>query len=377
MRGFFAVAIWIWLAVSVGSAWAQPQCPLTPSPDTSNSLCASTAFVAKGTVTSIGGVRGAITLGGGLSIVGQTLSSSAGASAALPPQARLTLTSATPVTTTDVVGATAHFCTPYLGYTVPITTDGVNFASMPFSELTQATTDATKSPAAVGNNSVYFVILWSDNGTLRCTRSPAWTSDTNPGAGAGTAEVDFTTKFPTNKWAITNGPGANLGLVLGAERSNGSAQLIDSQAFRWVSNIYIPVPRPMVVSDPTPSYTYTTNTFRQCDGTADNELDFLSAFSGSLIEAWAVSSFSNSNTLVKAVTGIGLDQATTNNATITTTAASAIANGINPIVAAYHGYPGLGRHFLACIEKSAATGTTTWFTNSQDAVGPLSGWVNN
>src|SRR4029077_10267264 len=65
------------------------------------------------------------------------------------PNGRLTLQSGTPVMTTTQAAQTTIFYSPFTGVLVPIF-DGSNFATTTFSELSVATTDTTKSPAAIG-----------------------------------------------------------------------------------------------------------------------------------------------------------------------------------------------------------------------------------
>lgn len=380
------------------------------------------------------------------------------AGAPTDPQGRVTLTSGTAITTTDVLGALVHYYTPAPGQYLPITLDGVNFVMMKFYESSQATTDAVKSPAAVANNSVYdilgwldsstvtvtiaspAVVTWTANGfragaaftcttsgtlptgltastpyyvisaglgansyefsataggsaintsgsqsgvhtctTIRTTRGPAWTSDTNPGTGAGTSERDFTTAFPTNKVAVTNGPAANRGIVLGCVRSNGSAQLMDSVLFRWVSNVYRAVPRNMAATDATASWNYTTAQYRYANGNANNAIDFLQCMSGGLLLADASGNSSNSNVGPIQVTGIGIGQVTVNNANHWSVQNSPTAGSVLPTQAHYAGYPGLGRTFAAWLEYSAASGTTTWYSNLSPGVTQtgISGSINN
>lgn len=89
------------------------------------------------------------------------------------PGGRLTLVTGTPIMTTTQASKTTIFYTPYLGNYVPLY-DGTTFVSTEFSELSQLTTDATKSPAAAAADACYDMFVWNDAGTLRCTRGPLW-----------------------------------------------------------------------------------------------------------------------------------------------------------------------------------------------------------
>jgi hypothetical protein len=91
----------------------------------------------------------------------------------LKPGGRLTLTSGTPVMSANVSAATTVYYTPYEGNYVPLY-DGSSFVPTEFAELSQATTDATKSPAACVQDGNYDLFVWNDAGTLRCTRGPIW-----------------------------------------------------------------------------------------------------------------------------------------------------------------------------------------------------------
>lgn len=281
-----------------------------------------------------------------------------------PPQGRLTLTTGVAITTSDVTGATAHFYTPGVGGNqIPIY-DGTNMVPTSFAELTQATTDTTKSPAAVGVSLVYDIFVWNDSGTIRATRGPAWSSDTSRGTGAGTSEIVLQNGIWLNKNAITNGPGASRGTLVGSVRSDASSQLRDTVAFRWVSNIYNAVTRPMKVTEAANSWNYTTATFRQANANAANQLDFLQSLGGGELTADVFASYSNTTVANFGVVGIDIDSINT----------TAIINNVNNLTyvpvttylvfvgAKYKGFPGMGRHIAIWKEYSSAGGTGTFYS---------------
>jgi len=109
------------------------------------------------------------------------------------PQGRVTLSTGAPVMTSTVSAATTVYYTPYNGNIVPIY-NGAFFVNTPFTELSQATTDTTKSPAAVGTfgsatnvPALYDMFVWNDSGTIRCTRGPGWSYGTSGSAIISTA----------------------------------------------------------------------------------------------------------------------------------------------------------------------------------------------
>jgi Phage portal protein len=203
----------------------------------------------------------------------------------LAPQGRLTLATGTPVMTSDQAGKTTVYYTPYFGQYVPIY-DGARFiATDTGGELSQATTDSTKSPSAAAANSNYDVFVWNDAGTIRATRGPAWTSDTARGTGAGTTELQRVSGIWTNKNAITNGPAANRGTYVGTIRSNASSQIdwkLGSSASGGgaatfgVWNYYNRRSVRAWVQDSTSTYAYSSATTRAVNNSAGNRVNFVS-----------------------------------------------------------------------------------------------------
>jgi DNA-binding beta-propeller fold protein YncE len=129
------------------------------------------------------------------------------------PQGRLTLTSNTPVMTSDVTSATNVYYTPYVGNIVPIY-DGANMQSYTFSQLTMALNSTNQT---VGNIYDLFVFLNGGNPTIGA--GPKWStapatsgSSANPcggsrGTGASTTQLQMTDGIWTNANSInlTNG----------------------------------------------------------------------------------------------------------------------------------------------------------------------------
>jgi len=279
---------------------------------------------------------------------------------ATQPRGRLSLTSATPVTTADVTAATTVYYTPYNGSTVPIY-NGTSFVDTAFTELSQATTDATKSPAAVAASKVYDIFVWNDSGTMRATRGPAWSSDTSRGTGAGTSELQMVSGVWTNKVSITNGPGANLGTYVGTIRSDGSSQINDSVTLRHVWNAYNRVERPMAKTDTTDTWTYTTTTIRQANGSAANQVDYVCGLNEEPVTAMVIGNLVNSAANAMGV-GIGVDSTTAYSSTIAGIWGS-VTGATNNVgsIAKYRGFPGVGRHYIAWLEKGNVSGGTSTF----------------
>lgn len=280
-----------------------------------------------------------------------------------PPGGRITLTTATPITTSDVSAATTVYYTPHMHQYVPIY-DGTNFMMLNVTgELSQATTDTTKSPAAVAASSVYDLFVWSDSGTFRCTRGPAWTSSTARGTGAGTTELERVQGIYVNKIAITNGPAAQRGTYVGTIRSTSGSAITDSAASRLVWNQYNQARRPLRVVDTTDSWNYTTATVRQANGSTANQVEFVRGFNEQVVDMMVIANVRNTDVGIAFDVGVGLDSTTTfasDQIRYRTEQQNAGLSAIG-MTARYNGFPGLGFHFLTWLEASQATGTTTWF----------------
>lgn len=277
------------------------------------------------------------------------------------PGGRLTLTTAVPVMTSTVSAATTVYYTPYLHRYVPLY-DGTSYAMHDVGgELSQATTDSTKSPAAVTTNSNYDLFVWLDGTTYRCTRGPAWSSATARGTGAGTTELERVKGVWLNKVAITNGPAANRGTYVGTIRSNGSSQIDfnlgaaaagGTAALIYVVNAYNQVVAQPVVVDTTATWAYGTASYRSSNNSAGNRISYIDPLGAEFIEAQFTQRVTVGAT-VAALTGIGVDSTTA--ATGTVGFFYDVFDGLQ--TAFYHGVPGLGQHYLQALEYASASAT--------------------
>jgi hypothetical protein len=200
------------------------------------------------------------------------------------PQGRLTLAANTPVMTASVSGATTVRYTPYCGQSIPIFDGSSSFSMMDFGgELSQLTTDTTKSPAAVAANGLYDMFVWMDvDGTMRCTRGPAWTSASVRSAGTALQRING---ILVNAVAITNGPGQYQGTYVGTIAALGGGPTISfqygtpasggGQALLNVWNMYNRITVQTRVTDTIAPYAYTTATVRTAGGSSSNLIRYL------------------------------------------------------------------------------------------------------
>lgn len=256
-------------------------------------------------------------------------------------QGRLTLTSGTAVTTSDVTAATTLYFALHNGNKIALY-DGTNWQVTTFSELSIAV------PATTNQMYDVFVYLNSGTPTLELT---AWTNDTTRATAL------------TKQDGVFVKTGVLTRRYVGSFRTTGvSGQTEDSLAKRFVWNYYNQFERALKsATETTNSWSYSTGTFRQANSNAANQLDFVIGVSGSPVSARAVSMTSNDTTTGRNVsTGIGLDSTSANSAQIAVRA-SCTDTILGDSYAQYRGYPGVGRHFLAWLEMGNGTDTQTWY----------------
>lgn len=276
------------------------------------------------------------------------------------PQGRLTLQTAVPVMITTQTAKTTIFYTSYTGNQIPIY-DGTYWVATQITggEISVATTDTAKSPAAIGVSKVNDWFIWNDVGTVRIGHGPDWTSDTVRSAGTALVMVNGVL---LNNASITNGPAASRGTYVGTTRSNGSSQLdwifgavaaSGTAGFFAVWNAYNRVDVKSFCGDTTDSWTYATPTWRAANTSTAMRHAFVRGLDEDCISAEYNAAISS--TAVGAV-GVGLDSTS---AFTGTTSFSASATGTSSL-GRYSGAPGLGLHFVQAIEYSTAA-TSTYY----------------
>jgi hypothetical protein len=356
-------AAWSFLANNTSGAAA-------PTAITINGLTnkASPAAADEVIIWDVAGAALKKTTANALSTVG-SVSSLNGQTGALvvwsPPQGRLTLNTATRVMGASYAAQGTVYYTPAVGNLVPIY-DGTNIIPTVFTERSQATTDATKSPAAVTTNSNYDIFVWNDAGTIRATRGPPWSSSTSRGTGAGTTELVAVSGLFLNAVNITNGPAAQRGTYVGTIRSNASS-LIDfilggsasggTAGVLGVWNMYNRALTNGQTVDTGVAYGYQNATIRQARGASGtgNQVSFITGFADDAIMATYFARLDvPATTGTFANTGIGLDSLTTFLAQgfVYTGSASAV---IDIRTTAVIINPQIGWHTVSANENSQAT----------------------
>lgn len=256
-------------------------------------------------------------------------------------QGRLSLTTAVPVTTADVLAATAVKFVPYQGDKLGLF-DGTRWKLYEFTELSIAVPSTTVT--------MYDVFVYDNSGTLTL-EAVAWTNDTTRATALALQDGVYCKSGTLTK------------RYLGNFRTTGSSgQTEDSFAKRFVWNYYNRVLRPMKVLEATDSWTYSTASFRQANASTANQLDFIIGVSEDMVSAIANALADNSTlTLASCRIGIGLDSTTVSSANFMPDGQFSSTMTHSPIFSYYKGYPGIGRHFLAWLEQGYGSLTQTWY----------------
>lgn len=263
------------------------------------------------------------------------------------PAGRITLTSGVPVTTVDVSTVGSIFYEPYVHDKIALF-DGSDWKELTFSGTSLVVSGETPSFP-------YDVFAFDSGGTFALELGPAWTDQTIRSAAVSQQDGIFVrTSDPTRR-------------LLGTIRLNSSSLVSESLTIRNVSNLYNQVIRKMFRGESTATWDYTTDTFRIANNNGANLLEVTTVFADFPVRAWVTAQFFNTtDTGVRAGSGIGIANNTTNEADTTMSAGSAIANstrhtGMAEITDARDGF----RSFR-WLEKSNATGTTRWYGTDAD-----------
>ena len=297
------------------------------------------------------------------------INASTAASVVPEPQGRLTLTTATPVTASDVTAATAVYYTPDGGNICPVY-NGSSFVPLTFTELTLTLVASHAS----GNN--YDVFFFNDAGTVTIGTGPAWSSATSRGTGAGTTELSILKGFRVNTVAITLRNGSTTYSVdaqeatyLGTFRTtttNGQTEDSISKRFLW--NMYRRAARLIKFVPGTDSWNYSTASFQQAAGSTSFQVDVVEALQIDLTHVSIQASFINSTSTRRSGSiGVGIDSTTAASGLIARISCTDTDQGMG--VATYHGFLGGGHRKIVWLEAGAGTDTQTWHgDNGQPAL---------
>lgn len=266
---------------------------------------------------------------------------------------RLTLTTGTPVTSSDVAVATTIYCTPYKGNRIGLY-NGSAWNIRTSAEFSLALGTLTSG--------LPYDVFCYDNAGTPTLEFLAWTS-----VSARATALAYQDGVLVKSGAATR-------RYLGTFYTISTTQTCDSStAGRYLWNYYNRVRRPMRKTDATATWTYTTATYRQANNSTANQIEFVVGVAEDSVDVSVISSCANSAGTTLAL-GIGIDSTTVNSAIVrtsnnsTNTIMTVTAQGIASPLAA-------GRHYLAWLEWSTASGTTTWYGTNGEIISGIQGSV--
>lgn len=266
------------------------------------------------------------------------------------PGGRLTLTTATPVMTTDTTGTTLYY-TPHLHGNVPIYS-GTEWELFTFTELS-----ITNAGLAVDTN--YDVYVYDNSGTPALILS-AWTNATTPADTLVRQDGIWVKSGDTGKTFVgVVRTWDNSTVPTFAWQPNGG--VVNSRVARlFVWNCYHRVQGWFKVYDSTSSWVYATSTWRYEDNNANNRIDFVQRFNDR--QVWLTKGTRTGGG--SAYNGFGLDGTTPQ--TNPDISGQGIATG-GFYTTTEQILLGVGYHYLAVLEYM--TGASTTFYGSAGVSG--------
>jgi hypothetical protein len=264
--------------------------------------------------------------------------------ATLAPQMqdfRLSLTSGTPVTTSDVTGATTIYLTPYKGNRIGLYS-GTAWVSRNTAEISVALGTLTSGKP--------YDIFCYDNSGAPALEILAWTSDT----ARATALV--------YQDGVLVKSGAPTRRYIGTFYTTSTTATEDSVLNRYLWNYNNRVDRIMARNEATATWSYSTATLRQANSSTSNQLNFIVGVAEDATHVWCTSALIGNNTNDREGTiAIGYDSTTA--ATSRSAYASTGNSGTtrHSAVAYLDHMPAVGRHYYSWLEAGAGTDTQTWY----------------
>lgn len=275
------------------------------------------------------------------------------------PGGRLTLESGVPVPITDQSAKTRLFYTPYVHDQLWLY-DGSSINRYTFSEFYL---DAPSLTA--GKN--YDVFCYPNGSTPTLELSAAWSTDTARAdalawqAGLGWVKSGAATRFwlGTIRASATN----QMSMTFG---SPGTA----CNAYLW--NAHNRVPCGLMYADTTNSWTYTTATWRLKNNSTVNQFNVICGLPSSIL-CFDNTISQNTGAGNGRNTGFGVDATNAISDGCLVGFASSPSNENTQHKAMLRSVLSSGYHYVAGLERSSATGTTTWYGDAGDATAYLFG----
>jgi len=254
-------------------------------------------------------------------------------------QGRLTLTSGTPVTTSDVTGATSIYWTPYNGNLVSLY-DGTRWRMYAFTEMTLALGTLTSGLP-------YDVFLYDNAGTLTL-EATAWTNGTTRATALTTQDGVYVKT------------GATTRRYLGTFYTTSTTETEDSFAKRFLWNCYNQKKRKLRKFETNTSWSYGTAAWRSANNSTTNRVEVIIGLSETPISLTLNHMGPNGTSTLD--NSIGLDSTSTPHADVGGAYGGYIGTGTPILIGTLclQVYPGVGYHYLQWLEFSSSAGQTSY-----------------
>lgn len=258
-----------------------------------------------------------------------------------PMEFRMTLTTAVPVTTADVTGATTIYITPFRGNRIALYSGS--------SWVTRTSAQFSLALGTITSGKPYDVFVYDNTGTPTAELL-AWTNDTTR-ATALTLQDGVLVKS-----------GDATRRYIGSFYTTATTTTEDSESKRYLFNYYNRVERYMKCVDTTDTWAYTTATVRAANGNTTlgvGRVGVMIGYAEVLCEAQNFSTVINSSGGTWAAAGVGINSTSVDSAQIHV--GSRTNNALyQAITGVYKGYLAVGYNYIQRTEIAEATGTTTW-----------------
>ncbi len=251
-------------------------------------------------------------------------------------EGRLTLTSGTPVTTTDVTAATTLYFTPFKGNRVALY-DGTRWRLHVFTERSLSLSGLTASRP-------YDIFVYNNAGTITL-QAVAWTSGTARATALALQDGVYVQSGNTGRRYIGT-------ICITAT----TGQCEDSETKRFVWNFYNQVEKNLYRTDST-SHTYASSTERPWNNDATQKLEFV--FGQAALLSTSIAGLTSTTTGTSTRLAVGVD-VTTGADRRYGVSGLGMANAAGLAGDGGFGMPAAGSHYMLPIESASATGTNTF-----------------
>lgn len=171
--------------------------------------------------------------------------------------------------------------------------------------------------------------------------------------------------------------GAPTARYVGTIRTTSAQTIVDSQSQRFVWNYYHRAPRPILKQDGTASWTYASTTYQYARAQSTNRIELVNGYSGAFLDLILHTEATHATAGQGGINVLSYDSnnsfaALPYGSNIAAYTRVSVANQRVANKAQMVGYPGVGYHYVAWLERIISTGTTTFY-GSNDATG-IQGW---